>query len=195
MRGQRLFWILWTFLSLGIQVSIAQVTTGTISGRVSDSSGAVVPAVNVTLRNVETGISRSVTTDSAGRYRASELGLGNYEVTAESAGFQSVVRSGITLTVGREAVVDFALQVGAVAERITVTGESPLVETTNATVASLVDERTMRELPLNGRSFSDLTAIQPGVVSDMEFTATPVQAVYTGGGGATRRSIGGTKPQ
>src|SRR5205807_9432160 len=145
--------------------------------------------------SLEKGISRTVTTDEGGRYRAAELALGSYEITVEVAGFQTVTRSGITLTVGREAVVDFSLQVGAITDKITVTGEAPLVQTANATVAALVDERAMRELPLNGRSFADLTSIQPGVTSVLEVTAAGTQAVYTGGGGAARRSIGGTKPQ
>ncbi len=81
---------------------------------------------------------------------------------------------------GRAAVVDFTLQVGGVAEKVTVTGEAPLVETTNDTVASLVDEATLRDLPLNGRRFADLTASQPGVVSDMEIAAVGAQSVYTG---------------
>ncbi|PYU20357.1 MAG: hypothetical protein DMG30_21355 [Acidobacteria bacterium] len=173
----------------------AQVTTGTISGTVIDSSGAVIPGATLILKSVEKGFSRTVSTDASGRYRAPDLGLGSYEITVEAAGFQTVIRSGITLTVGREAVVDFTLQVGAITQTVTVTGEAPLVQTANATVAALVDEREMRQLPLNGRSFADLTSIQPGVTSDLEIAAGPTQAVYTGGGGAARRSIGGTKPQ
>ncbi|MBI3894920.1 MAG: TonB-dependent receptor, partial [Acidobacteria bacterium] len=170
-------------------VVFAQVTTGTVSGTVSDSTGAVIPGANVTLRNVETGITRTTMTDAAGRYRVPQLGLGSYEVTAEAAGFQTSVRTGITLTVGREATVDFSMQIGAVAERITVTGEAPLIETTSATVASLVSEREVRDLPLSGRSFADLTAIQPGVVSDLGVG----QSVNNGVG--TRVSINGARPQ
>src|SRR5881397_708325 len=158
-------------------LAVAQVTTGTISGTVTDATGAVVPGVNVSLKSVEKGISRTVRTDEGGRYRAPELALGSYEITAEAAGFDTVVRSGITLTVGREAVVDFTLQVGTITDKITVTGEAPLVQTANATVAALVDERAMRELPLNGRSFADLTSIQPGVTSDLEIAAAGTQAV------------------
>src|SRR3990172_5048932 len=160
MKTRGRFWgiVVCVFLAGGI--SLAQVTTGTIMGTVSDSTGAVIPGATVTIRNVDTGITRTAATDAAGRYRQPQLGLGNYEITAESTGFQSIVRSGVTLTVGREATVDFMLQVGAVAEKITVTGEAPLVETTNATVSSLVDEGAMRDLPLNGRSIMDLTGIQ-----------------------------------
>ena len=182
-------------IALLLSFVLAQVTTGTISGAVTDSTGAVLPGATINLKSVEKGFSRTVTTDEGGRYRAAELALGSYEITAEAAGFQTVARSGITLTVGREAVVDFTLQVGTLTDKITVTGEAPLVQTANATVAALVDERAMRELPLNGRSFADLTGIQPGVTSDLEVAAAPTQAVYTGGGSAARRSIGGTKPQ
>jgi hypothetical protein len=168
-------------------VVVGQVTTGTISGTVSDSTGAVIPGATVSLRNTETGIVRTITTNAQGRYNAAQLGLGMYEVTAEAPGFQSVVRSGIEMTVGRQAVVDFALQIGAVAEQITVTGEAPLLETTNATVADLVSEKQMRELPLNGRSFTDLTAIQPGAVTDLGIPS----GVFQGGG---RIVLNGARP-
>ena len=194
MKGQRILTqaLVWVMF-LGT-MALAQVTTGTISGTVGDSTGAVIPGASITVRNVETGITREATTDAAGRYRIPQLGLGSYEITAGSAGFQTGVRSGVTLTVGREATVDFTLQVGAVAERITVTGEAPLIETTNSTVSNLVDERTMRDLPLNGRSFADLTSIQPGVVSDLGIGAPGSGGVFSGGGGNTRRSISGTRP-
>ncbi|MBI3895448.1 MAG: TonB-dependent receptor [Acidobacteria bacterium] len=186
---KRCFWqalVVWVgFLGA---TAMAQVTTGTISGSVQDSTGAVIPGATVTLRNVNTGISRTLSTNAQGRYTAPQLGLGMYEVTAEVSGFQRVVRSGIEMTVGRQAVVDFTLQVGAVTELITVTGEAPLLETTNATLADLVTETQMRELPLNGRSFTDLTAIQPGVLTDLGIS----QGVFRGGG---RIVISGARPQ
>ena len=149
------------FLVAGM--SLAQITTGTISGTVSDSTGAVIPGAAITIRNTDTGISRSVTANAAGRYQAPQLALGSYEVTAESAGFQPFVRSGINLTMGREAVVDFAMEVGAVAERITVTGEAPLIETTSSTVSGLISETQMKELPLNARSYEQLAFLEPNV--------------------------------
>ena len=195
MRGLKLWAKTFVCVFFFSAIAGAQVTTGTISGTVIDSSGAVVPGATLILKSVEKGFSRTVSTDASGRYHAPDLELGSYEITVEAAGFRTVIRSGITLTVGREAVVDFTLQVGAVTQTVTVTGEAPLVQTANATVTALVDEREMRQLPLNGRSFADLTSIQPGVTSDLEIAAGPTQAVYTGGGGAARRSIGGTKPQ
>src|SRR5688572_2428942 len=88
-----------------------QITTGIISGTVGDSTGAVLPGVSVTVRNTETGISQTMVTDDGGRYSISQLGSGSYEVRADLAGFKSTLRSGITLTVGREAVVNITLSV------------------------------------------------------------------------------------
>ena len=128
----------------------AQVTTATISGTMKDSTGAVLPGVKVVILNEETGISRTVQTDPAGRYSAPSLSLGNDRVTGSQEGFQTEVRTGIVLTVGREAVVDLSLAVGAVTQTVEVTGEAALVESTTASLGSLVDDRTIRELPLNG---------------------------------------------
>src|SRR6266566_5841645 len=147
----------------GITVS-AQVTTATIAGVVQDASGAVIPGVTVTAKNVETGATRTATSDEGGRYTVPELTLGDYEVEAQLAGFQTEVRSGITLTVGRSAVVNFALKVGQLSDKVTITEEAPLVESTTSTLSSLVDERTIRDLPLNGRSYDKLALLQPGTV-------------------------------
>ncbi len=141
----------------------AQVSTATISGTARDSSGAMLPGAEVVVRNVETGISRSVVTDSAGRFRIPQLGLGQYEVRATVTGFKTEVRNGIVLTVGREAVLDMTLQVGDVTETVEVTSEAPLVETTSAAVSGLVSDQQIRELPLNGRSLEQLAVLQLGV--------------------------------
>jgi len=156
---------------LGIFFSVlAQAqTTAAISGTVTDSTAAAVPGAAVRATNVETGIVRQTATDGAGRYRIPELGLGSYSVEAQTAGFQTEVRSGIRLTVGREAVVNLQLQVGAVTERVEVTGEAPLVQTTDSTVSFLVDESTMRDLPLNGRSYTQLATLQPGVTPNNNY--------------------------
>ncbi len=155
----------------------AQVNTATISGTVRDESGAVLPGANVVLTNQDTGITRTVTANAAGRYSAPALSLGNYEVRAQLDGFQTAVRSGIVLTVGRAAVVDFTLQVGAVTQTVEVTGEAPLIELTNANITGLVDDRTIRELPLNGRSYDQLALLQPGIVkyttSGQSFNGSP----------------------
>jgi carboxypeptidase family protein/TonB-dependent receptor-like protein len=177
------------FLSGGI--IMAQVTTGTISGTVRDSTGAVLPGAKVVVLNEETGISRTVETDTAGRYSAPGLSLGNYRVTGTLEGFQTQVRSGIVLTVGREAIVDLALTVGAVNQTVEVMGEAPLVESTSASLGSLVDDRTIRALPLNGRSYDQLALLQPGVIlSDPgQGSGTPFKS-----GSGKRFSVGGQRP-
>ncbi len=141
----------------------AQTITGTISGTVKDQAGAVLPGVTITVTNLETGIARTTTTDSDGRYHVPQLSLGEYQVQAELEGFKTEVRTGIKLTVGREAIVDFTLQVGQITEQVTVRGEAPLVERTTASIAWLVDDMKIRDLPLNGRSVEQLVLLQPGV--------------------------------
>ena len=163
MSEQRLFWVVWLLVFFSGAIGVAQVTTGTISGTAQDSTGAVVPGVTVTIRHIDTGLTRTAVSDEAGRYRVSQLPLGNYEVEASVSGFQTEVRKGITLTVGREAVVNLELKVGAVTEKVEVTADAPLVETTNASVAYLVDEKKIRDLPLNGRNYTQLAVLQPGV--------------------------------
>ena len=141
-----------------------QATTGTIAGTISDPSGAVVPGVTVVILNEDTGISRTVQTDGGGRYNAPALGLGRYKVTGSIEGFQSEARSGIELSVGRTAIVNFQLQVGAVANTVEVTGEAPLVETTRGGLGSLVDSAAIEDLPLNGRDIAQLITLQTGAV-------------------------------
>ena len=106
---KRMLFAFVAFLLIGSPDVLAQLTTATISGTIKDSSGGVLPGVAVTIKHVETGITRSVVTDADGRYEAPSLPLGDYEVRAELSGFRPLVRSGIALTVGRHAVVDLDL--------------------------------------------------------------------------------------
>src|SRR5437016_1775451 len=142
----------------------SQVNTGTISGVVQDTSGAVIGGAMVTIRNVDTGIATAITSDAGGRYVVPNLPIGNYEVQGQQPGFRTELRKGIELTVGREEVINLTLSVGQTAEQVTVTAEAPLVETTTAAMSSLVDDRSIRDLPLNGRSYDTLALTQPGVV-------------------------------
>jgi len=151
-------WALLGMLLFAVSVG-AQVTTGTISGIARDSSAAVVPGVKIAVKNVDTGLTRAAVSDAQGRYQAPSLPLGSYEVQAEKEGFQTSVRRGIELTVGREAVVNFDLQVGSVTQTVEVTGEAPLIETTSSSVASLVDTQQIQNLPPNGRSFDELAML------------------------------------
>src|SRR5713226_3314804 len=142
----------------------AQVITGSILGTVTDASKAAIPGATITMKNLDTGETRTVTTDAGGRYRAPGLGLGRYEVRAELEGFQAKVRTGISLAVGQEAVVDFSLGLAKMTEAIVVSGEAPTVNTTESSVSYVVDEKKIRDLPLNGRDYAQLILLQPGIV-------------------------------
>ncbi|MBI2817190.1 MAG: TonB-dependent receptor [Acidobacteria bacterium] len=141
----------------------AQVVTGVISGRVTDPTGAVIPGTTVQVENIETGFSRNVQTDAAGRYEARNLPVGSYSITAQQAGFRTV-RRGITLTVASAIVVNLELSVGTVQETVEVTAEAPNIETSTATLSGLVGQDQMRALPLSGRSYDQLTLLAPGLV-------------------------------
>lgn len=152
------------FLCLTAGTIRAQLTTASVSGLVKDESGAVLPGAAVSARNLETGQARSVSADSEGRYRLTALPIGQYELKVELRGFNAIVR-GLTLVVGQQAVIDFSMAVGTVTEQVEVTGEPPLVDTVTGSISALVDDKKIRDLPLNGRSFDALTLLQSGVKS------------------------------
>lgn len=141
----------------------AQVVGATVSGTVVDSSGAKVPDAKITITNVGTGIATTTTTKSDGVFVVPNLNPGNYEVLVEAKGFSTLDRKGITLTVGQELILNLTLQLGAVSQTVTVTAEAPTVNLANATLGGLVEGTTVQELPLNGRSWTDLAVLQPGV--------------------------------
>ena len=149
-------------------LSFGQITTATMSGTVRDSSDAVIPGADITIHNVGTGISRTVQSDAQGRYVAPDLSVGSYELRVEAAGFQKEVQTGIALTVGQHAVINFTLNPGAVAESVTINGEAPLVQTATSEVGALVSREQIRDLPLNGRDYTQLALLQPGVVQYRE---------------------------
>src|SRR5437879_461467 len=167
----------------------SQVSTGTISGVVQDTSGAVIAGAMVTVRNVDTGAVRSLTSDEGGRYVVPVLPVGNYSVQGQQAGFKTEIRSGIDLTVGREEVINLTLNVGALADTVTVTAEAPMVETTTAAMSSLVDQRTIRDLPLDGRTYDQIAMLQPGVVT---MGAGQASAAFDYGTG-TRFNVNGSR--
>src|SRR2546428_552159 len=151
-------------LTAGRDLACAQVTA-TISGKVEDASGAAVGGAIVAVKNVETGATRTVMTDEMGNYRALSLPVGSHDVRAEKPGFRAAVRTGINLAVGQEAVVNLKLEVGELTQEVTVSLETPLVDTTTASVAGLVGEREVKDLPLNGRSFDNLITLNPGAIN------------------------------
>ncbi len=149
-------------LLVSFQVS-AQVTGGTLSGTVSDPSGASISGAQLVIKNVATGIEHTVTTNDHGFYTAVNLLAGSYQVTISATGFDTEAKSGITMYVASQQTFDVVLHVGTVANRVEVTAEVPAVQLTSSDISAVVDSTTVRELPLNGRSWTDLAALQPGV--------------------------------
>ena len=146
-----------------VAMHAAQGSTATILGTVTDSSGAAIPDAAVRVTNAGTGAVQLITSDAQGRYRLTDLPIGEYEVRAEKAGFQTLDKKGISLTVGSDTVVDFPLSVGQITQSVTVEADVTQVETTSAAVSTLIEPTQMRELPLNGRNFEQLILLSPGV--------------------------------
>ncbi len=174
--------------SVVVPGSSAQTPTATISGTVTDTTGAVVDGAEVTVKNVEAGLIWSMKTDMGGRFRTAELRIGNYEVDVTKAGFKEVVHKGITLTVGSEAVLAFVLPVGQIQETVTVESEAPQVDTSSSAVGALVEPTQMSDLPLNGRNLEQLFSLAPGVQT---LPATGGGAFY---GNQENYSIAGSRP-
>jgi hypothetical protein len=140
-----------------------QIVGATVSGTVMDSSGGATSGVSISIKNVATGSVLNTVSNPVGLYIAPNLLPGDYEITASIAGFTTLVRSGITLTVGEELVLNLTLQVGTVNQKIQVSGTAPMVDLANATLGGINNATTVEELPLNGRSWTDLAALEPGV--------------------------------
>jgi hypothetical protein len=139
--------------------------TGSISGLITDQSGAVMPGVTVEATNAATGQVRNSVTGADGFYTLPLLQPGTYDVKATLSGFKPIVRKGMEVSVGDTSRVDIKLTVGGVAESVTVSGEAPLVETSHATLGIVIDQQKVVELPLNGRNFTQLGTLIPGVVA------------------------------
>jgi hypothetical protein len=161
----------WTKLAvllaiLGLTTSLAfAVVTGSISGTARDPEGAVVPGVTVEARNVETGVVNTLQTDAAGFYHFASLPIGHYDVTFKKAGFANFEQTNETIDVDTAAQVDAALKVGSAAtQTITVSSTTAQIDTENAQMGEVIGGKEMENLPLNGRAYTDLLGLQPGVV-------------------------------
>lgn len=142
----------------------AQVSGATLSGTVTDTSGSTVANATVSIQNSATGITRVVSTDAVGFYSAPNLPPEIYSVTSSAPGFSTQAKNGIKLTVGAQQILNFSLKIGEVSEKIVVTAESPQVELTSSALGTEVNSTTVRELPLNGRDWTSLAVLQPGVI-------------------------------
>jgi len=153
-------------------------TSATILGTTTDSSGAVIANAAIEIRNVATGSVQKTTTDGQGRYTVPDLLVGSYNVQAGAPGFQTVVHAGVTLTVGSQTVVDFSMPVGQAQQTVTVEGQVSQVDTVSSTLSSNVGSKQISDLPLNGRNFTDLVALVPGVTSGSQVGQGAANLLY-----------------
>ncbi len=144
--------------------SVEAQVNASVSGSVLDASGSAIPGASITVTSRETGVHRTTTTDSSGNYSVSALPLGATELRAAKAGFKPVDRTGITLELNQNAKVNFRLEVGELVSQINVSEQAPIVNTATESVAGLVGETQIKELPLNGRSFDNLITLNPGAI-------------------------------
>jgi hypothetical protein len=165
-----------------------QGTTGSISGVVADQSKAALPGATVTVKNVDTGQNRVITTDEQGRFRADALTPGKYDVAVELSGFRTAEYPSLTVSIGQAATLAVVMQIGGVSEKVVVMADASLVATRQSSVTGLVDQSQIRELPLNGRDFSQLTLLQLGV------TSSPSTSQTVDRGMGTQVSVAGARP-
>lgn len=151
-------------LALAIPVT-AQGGDASLEGIVTDPSGAALPGVSLSARNLETAATFAVSSDDRGYFRFLVLPVGTYEISAERSGFTTLIHNGVVVTVGARINLPLSLQLAGRAERVVVSGETPLVETTRSQVSSTVERRLISSLPVNGRSFTDFAKLVPGVAS------------------------------
>ncbi len=184
-------------LLLGVGTSArldAQVVGGTLSGTVTDQTGGAVPNASVAIKDNATGEIRDVTTTSDGLYTAPNLTPGVYTVTLTAPGFQKTVQSNVTMTVGGAQTLNLTMRIGQETETIQVTAEAPVVNLSNAEIGGITTEAAIKELPLNGRSWSDLANLTSGVYELHVQPNLSSRDRFTRGYGV-QLSISGSRPQ
>ena len=174
--------------------SSAQTTGATISGTVADPSGSVIPETTIEIRNTGTGVETTVTSNAQGFYTAPNLQPGDYVLRATAKGF-SVAEARINLLVGAQPLVNISMQPGAVTERVDVQDVPPAMELATSQISDVVDAHTVRELPLNGRDWTQLATLQPGVAAVRTEKAVAVGADRGNRGYGVQITVSGARPQ
>ena len=146
--------------------SFGQIVNASLSGTVTDASGAVIPGVTVSATNDATGVVSKSTTDASGAYTLPSLPPGTYNLTFQKEGFTATAVSGVILQVDQMAVLDATLKVGGITQQVEVVSQVPIVSTETATVGTVIDTRQVVELPLNLREFGSLATLVPGAITD-----------------------------
>ena len=178
-----------SFLTMDARPLWAQSDTGVIDGRVVDESKAPVPGASVTAKNVATGLTRSTVSSALGTYRIEFLPPGAYEVSAELPGFATVVTKGVQVQVASSTSIDINMKVAALAETVSVTAESPMVQTTRSDVGQVINSTLVENMPLSGRRFQDLSLLVPGTRPSNYYDPTKTEVGGISYGGMTGRAV------
>jgi outer membrane receptor protein involved in Fe transport len=183
--------LMWFLASIPVY---SQVVGASLSGTITDESHGAIPSATLSIQNIATGVTTTVTTNDQGIYNAPNLLPGNYQASISAAGFQKTVQNGIVLTVGGQQVLNISMKVGSISQTVEVTTEAPDVQLASSTINGSVSSNTIEQMPLNGRSWTDLATLQPGVSSihDMALTTSHDRL---GRGLGDQMSIDGGRPQ
>ena len=177
------------------RIARAQVAGGTLAGTITDPSGAEVPNAQIVIKDLATGVERTVATNKEGFYIAANLLPAEYQVTVTATGFNTEIKTGIKINVGAQQEFNLTLQVGTVTHRVEVTAEAPAVQLASSDISATVQATTVRELPLNGRSWTDLAALQPGVDTIQTQPSFSTGADRGNRGFGQQLTISGARPQ
>src|ERR1700675_4591795 len=172
----------------------SQIVGATLSGTVTDPSGGAIANASLSIKNMATGVITDVTTNGQGIYNAPNLLPGSYEATVSAAGFETKTLSNIVLAVGAQQVLNFAMKVGTIAETVEISELAPDLQLASSTISNVVDSKTVVELPLNGRSWTDLAALQPGVTT-IRAMVSVTSTDRLGRGLGAELSVSGGRPQ
>ena len=182
-------------ICVGSVGAVAQLATGSIQGLVSDQSGAVVPNASVTVTNAATALTRTAESNASGLYNFASLPPGTYTVAAEATGFAKQTFENVVLTVNAQQAVNFQLNPGSATQTVEVSGAAPQIDTVSSTVAPVINQQTIVQLPLNGRDWTQLAVLQPGVDPARTQPAVSVSNQRANRGVGNQLTISGARPQ
>src|SRR5437899_9811206 len=189
----RCFWSVWFMVFLSVVSAVAQ-TQASISGVIHDSTGAVIPGVTVTVTNPATNFTRNAISNEAGVYNFPVLQPGVYNIKVELPGFRTITQNDVELQIQQSARIDFTLQVGEVSQTVEVSGTAALIGTENATVGTVIENKRIVDMPLNGRNFLQLVALSPNV--SYGFTDSTISGNRQGGSRAQQNiSVAGQRSE
>ena len=194
--GSRVLYAAWLLVAVLVPCCVfGQSESASVSGRVTDQQNAVIPNVEVEIRNVDTNSTQVTKTNGDGIYTFASLGPGNYVMSVRKEQFQTVSVTGITLHVQDEVSRNFTLQVGSSAVSVTVTADQNNINTTDATVGTVIDQSYIKNMPLNGRSFQDLILLTPGSVTQTPQASQAPSNIGPGVGRTGEFSINGQRTE